>query len=74
MVMRKNQIEAYITDFECYGDTGKGKDENIKSVQDMLKLGWLDKTCESDTVLKELIDIKTKNTFFHRSPRIVTFS
>lgn len=30
LVMRKNHIEAYITDFECYGDTGKGKDENIR--------------------------------------------
>ncbi len=29
LVMRKNQIESYISDFECYGDTGKGKDENI---------------------------------------------
>lgn len=30
LVIRKNKIEQYITDFECYGNTGKGKAENIR--------------------------------------------
>ena len=29
LVIRKNKLEKYITDFECFGNTGKGKDENI---------------------------------------------
>lgn len=30
LTMAKNKIENYITDFECYGNTGKGKAENLK--------------------------------------------
>ena len=30
--MRKTGLGAYITDKECYGDTGKNKDENIRLV------------------------------------------
>ena len=29
LVMAKNKIEKYIIDYECYGDTGMGKAENI---------------------------------------------
>lgn len=32
LVMKKNKIEKYITDFECFGDTRLGKDENIALV------------------------------------------
>ncbi len=30
MFMEKAGVEAYITDFECFGDTGMGKAENIR--------------------------------------------
>ena len=30
--MKKNKIEKYITDYECFGDTRLGKDENIALV------------------------------------------
>jgi phosphoglycolate phosphatase len=32
LFMKKAGIEEYITDYECFGDTGKGKGENIKFV------------------------------------------
>ncbi|OBR97174.1 phosphoglycolate phosphatase [Clostridium ragsdalei P11] len=32
LFMKKAGIEKYITDFECFGNTGKGKGENIKLV------------------------------------------
>lgn len=32
LVMKKNKIEKYITDYECFGDTRLGKDENIALV------------------------------------------
>lgn len=32
LVMEKNQIQNYITDFECYGDTLKEKYENIQLI------------------------------------------
>ena len=32
LTMHKNGIESYITDFECYGRTGKGKADNIRLV------------------------------------------
>lgn len=32
LVMKKNKIEKYITDYECFGDTRLGKDENIELV------------------------------------------
>jgi len=34
VVMEKNNIEKYITDFECYGNNGKNKDENIRLICD----------------------------------------
>lgn len=34
VVMEKNGIEKYITDFECYGNNGKNKDENIRLICD----------------------------------------
>lgn len=34
LVIEKNRIESYISDFECYGDTGKNKDENIRLLAD----------------------------------------
>lgn len=30
IVVEKTGIKTYIKDFECFGDTGKGKDENIR--------------------------------------------
>ena len=30
LFMKKNSLEAFIEDWECYGDTGKGKGDNIK--------------------------------------------
>lgn len=32
LFMKKAGIEKYITDYECFGNTGKGKGENIKLV------------------------------------------
>lgn len=32
MFMKKAGIEKYITDYECFGNTGKGKGENIKLI------------------------------------------
>lgn len=32
LFMRKSGIESYIQDWECFGDTGKGKGENILSL------------------------------------------
>lgn len=32
VVMEKNKIENYITDFECYGNNGLNKDENIRLI------------------------------------------
>lgn len=32
VVIKKNHIENYITDFECFGNQGKPKDENIKLI------------------------------------------
>lgn len=32
LFMQKTGIEKYITDFECFGNTGKSKGENIKTV------------------------------------------
>lgn len=32
LFLRKTGLEPYITDTECYGDTGKNKDENIRLV------------------------------------------
>ena len=32
LFLRKTGLEQYITDKECYGDTGKNKDENIRLV------------------------------------------
>lgn len=32
LFLRKTELGAYITDTECYGDTGKKKDENIRLV------------------------------------------
>ena len=32
VVVAKNRIEQYITDFECYGNNGKNKDENIRLI------------------------------------------
>lgn len=32
LTMAKNNIEKYITDFECYGNTGNNKAENIMSL------------------------------------------
>ena len=34
VVMEKNGIEKYITDFECYGNNGLNKDENIRLICD----------------------------------------
>ena len=34
VVISKNHIEKYITDFECYGNNGKNKDENIRLICD----------------------------------------
>ena len=34
LFMRKAGIEKYITDYECFGDTGKSKGENIKLVME----------------------------------------
>lgn len=34
LFMKKAGVEEYITDFECFGDTGKSKGENIKLVID----------------------------------------
>ena len=32
LVMEKTGITEYVKDFECFGDTGKNKDENIKLI------------------------------------------
>lgn len=32
LCLRKNQLEQYVLDTECYGNTGKSKGENIKAV------------------------------------------
>lgn len=32
VVIEKNKINSYITDFECYGNTLKNKDENIRLI------------------------------------------
>ena len=32
LVMRKNRITDFIKDFECFGDTGRPKDENISLI------------------------------------------
>ena len=32
LVMKKNGITEFITDFECFGDTGRPKDENISLI------------------------------------------
>lgn len=32
LVIEKNHIEKYITDFACFGDQGKPKDENIRLI------------------------------------------
>ena|SRR5574344_210536 len=32
LVMEKNSITSYISDYECYGNTGKGKSENLKDI------------------------------------------
>lgn len=32
ITMKKNGIEKYITDWECYGNTGNSKGQNIKSI------------------------------------------
>ncbi|WP_341456629.1 HAD family hydrolase [Clostridium oryzae] len=34
LFMKKAEIEKYITDYECFGNTGKGKGENIRLVID----------------------------------------
>ncbi len=34
LFMKKVGIEAYITDYECFGDTGKSKGENIRLVME----------------------------------------
>lgn len=49
-------------------DILQGKDQNIKSVKDMIEMGWMNKICDSDSVLKELIDIKSKSTSRHKIP------
>ena len=38
VVMEKNQITPYISDFECYGNTGLGKADNIKLLVERNKL------------------------------------
>jgi phosphoglycolate phosphatase len=38
LFMKKVGIESYITDFECFGDTNKGKGENIRLVIERNKL------------------------------------
>ena len=38
LVMKKNKIEKYITDYECFGDTRLGKDENIALVVKRINL------------------------------------
>jgi phosphoglycolate phosphatase len=38
LFMEKAGIEKYITDYECFGDTGKSKGENIKLVIERNKL------------------------------------
>jgi phosphoglycolate phosphatase len=38
LFMKKVGIEKYITDYECFGDTGKSKGENIKLVIERNKL------------------------------------
>lgn len=38
LFMEKAGIEKYITDYECFGDTGKGKGENIRILIERNKL------------------------------------
>lgn len=38
LFMKKAGVEEYITDWECYGDTGKGKGENIMLLMERNRL------------------------------------
>ena len=38
LFMKKAGVEAYIEDWECFGDTGKGKGENIRLLMERNKL------------------------------------
>ena len=38
LFMKKNGVEAYIEDWECFGDTGKVKGENIRLLMERNKL------------------------------------
>ena len=56
IVLEKNKIAQYITDTECYGNTGKGKAENIRLLKErnnLLKPVYVGDTLGDEKACKE---------------------
>lgn len=51
LFMEKNGLEEYITDFECYGNNGKPKDENIRLLVE--RNGFKTPVYVGDTIMDE---------------------
>ena len=47
-------------------DILQGKDASIKTVKDMINMGWMDRISDSIDELKGLIDLKSKTSGRHK--------
>lgn len=50
LFLAKNHLEAYVTDIECYGNTGRGKGENIRLLMERNGITPADTVYVGDTV------------------------
>ncbi|MDE6851721.1 MAG: HAD family hydrolase [Lachnospiraceae bacterium] len=67
LFLEKNDLENYVTDLECYGNTGKGKGENIRLLMDRNGISQTDTVYVGDTAGDQQASAEAGVDFIHAS-------